>query len=66
MKINRTNETLPEEEQEVLYWLKPFEKWFTGRFDGEWTFYSRHGFCDGHDAPYWIDAKELPDPRESE
>lgn len=62
IKVNVTLKDLPEEDQDVLYWLKPFEKWFIGKFDGEWTFYSKYGFCDGHDAPFWIDINDLPDP----
>ena len=63
--VNKTSLTLPNEDQEVFYWFEPFEKWYKGQFDGEWHFYSRHGFCDGHDAPYWFDA-EMIDPRDKE
>lgn len=64
MEVKQTSKELPEEEEEVLYWFAPFTKWYIGKFDGGWHFYNRNGFCDGHDAPYWIKMTELPDPRE--
>lgn len=62
LHIRNTRDDPPGEDQEVMYWFEPFGKWFFGRWDGEWHFYSRHGFCDGHDAPYWVDVQDLPQP----
>lgn len=64
LDIRETRIEQPDEDQDVMYWMEPFEKWFFGKFDGEWHFYSRSGFCDGHDAPYWVPYDSLPNPRE--
>lgn len=61
-KINTTSEIQPQPDQEVMYWFRPFGRWYFGQWDGEWHFYSRNGFCDGHDAPYWVAREDIPIP----
>ena len=47
----------PLEGQRVLYFFEPSGKWHIGEWDGGSHFTGRSGFCDWHDAPYW-----LPEP----
>lgn len=47
----------PAEGQRCLYFFSPSGHWFVGEWDGGSHFTGRHGFCDWHDAPFW-----LPEP----
>ena len=49
----------PQQDQRVLYWFEPFQKWYLGHYtDGSFCSYS--GFCDHYDAPYWLPLPPSP------
>lgn len=56
---NKTLDNPPQQDQRVLYWFEPFQKWYLGHYvDGSFCSYS--GFCDHYDAPYWLPLPPSP------
>jgi hypothetical protein len=56
-----TDKDPPADQQHVLYYFAPFASWYIGQWDAEGeSFYSRSGFCDKYDAPYWHPAPPPP------
>ena len=57
----------PKDGQRVNYWFAPGEQWHTGTYqspekDGGAGFFSgRSGFCDHHDAPWWLPLPPAPE-----
>ncbi len=50
----------PRHMQRVLYWFAPGRSWHVGEYEEPGTFGGRSGFCDTHDAPYWMPLPEPP------